>query len=250
MRVGLFITCLNDTWFPRVGAAVVGVLKRLGCEVRFPAEQTCCGQPAFNNGLLDEARPLVANLARVFGDDDYVVSPSASCAAMIVEHGPGLFENDPATRKLVESLASRTFDFTSFICRVLQADPEQWRDKLPFERAAYHYPCHTRCFASPEEAADRIARLTGGRATPIERFDQCCGFGGMFATEYPAISGAMVEDKIACIEAADAPVLICDEAGCRLNIEGALHRRGSSIHVVHTAEVISQALGLTLPEER
>ncbi|UCD75028.1 MAG: (Fe-S)-binding protein [Phycisphaerales bacterium] len=248
MRVGLFITCLTDTYYPRVGAAVVAVLRHLGCEVRFPTEQTCCGQPAFNNGLLDEARPLVANLAGVFRDDEYVVSPSASCAAMIGEHGPELFSAGSEPRRLIDDLASRMFDFTSFLCNVLKADPAPWIDGLKLDNAAFHYSCHSRPFVSPETAVERIDRLLGGRVTPLERFDQCCGFGGMFAMEYPQISGAMVEDKVQCIEASGAKTIICDEAGCRMNIEGALHRKGMDVRVVHTAEVIAEALGLSLPE--
>lgn len=249
VRIGLFITCLTDTYYPRVGAAVVAVLRHLGCEVRFPPEQTCCGQPAFNNGLLDEARPLVANLARIFREDEYVVSPSASCAAMIVEHGPELFAAGSKERRLVEDLASRTLDFTSFLCEVLNADPAQWLDGLKLDHAAFHYSCHTRCFASPEVALERVQLLLNGQAQPLERFDQCCGFGGMFAMEYSQISGAMVEDKVKCIEASEARTLICDEAGCRMNIEGALHRAGMDVRVVHTAEVIAEALGLSLPED-
>lgn len=55
----LFITCFNDTLFPRTGRAVVELLERLGLQVDFPLEQTCCGRMDFNTGYADETIPLV-----------------------------------------------------------------------------------------------------------------------------------------------------------------------------------------------
>lgn len=251
MRVGLFISCLNDTFFPRTGMAVVGLLEHFGCEVHFPTGQTCCGQPAFNNGLARDAVPLLRNLQRLFAEDDYVVSPSASCAAMIVEHGPHLLDGeDSRLGRQLQALADKTLDIITFLDRVLGVDPEAWLTEVPAGvPLLYHYPCHTRCFASPGEALDRARRLLGPAVAPVERFDQCCGFGGMFAVEHHLISNSMVRDKIDCIGSpAQDGILICDEAGCRLNIEGALHRRGTSIRVRHTAELIAEALALPLPE--
>src|SRR3954454_1452396 len=85
LRVALFITCFNDTLFPQTGQAVVRILERLGHEVVFPEEQTCCGQMHFNTGYAHEALGLAQRFARVFGDGvaDAIVSPSASCTAMV-----------------------------------------------------------------------------------------------------------------------------------------------------------------------
>jgi L-lactate dehydrogenase complex protein LldE len=248
VRVGLFITCLADTFHPRTGAAVVAVLRHFGCEIRFPIEQTCCGQPAFNNGLRREAAPLVDRLARLFEPDEHVVCPGASCAAMIVEHGPELFAADTPERRRAEALAAKTRDVLSFMTDVLEVDPNQWLDGLDDVRLGYHYPCHSRDFIQPVDALARANRLLGGRVDALDRYDQCCGFGGMFAVEHAPISGVMVADKVQCIRAAECDVVVCDESGCRLNIEGALHRQGASMRVAHTAELIAEALGLPLPE--
>ena len=90
MRVALFITCINDTLYPRTGQAVVTLLERLGVEVDFPEAQSCCGQPQFNTGYRSEAAPLARRYADVFRDYDHVVVPSGSCAAMVRDNHPRL----------------------------------------------------------------------------------------------------------------------------------------------------------------
>ncbi len=248
VQVGLFITCLTDTFYPRVGAAMVASLRHYGCRVRFPAEQTCCGQPAYNNGLKDEAAGLVEKLAGVFEPDRYVVSPSVSCNAMLKLHGPGLFPAGSEGRRKAEALAGKLFEFNTFVTDVLGVDLARFGGDTSGGRGTYHYSCHNRGLISFEEATERAEDLMGDRYRPLTRSDQCCGFGGAFATEFDPISGAMLEEKIGCILGADVDLLICDEAGCRMNIEGGLHRRGESIRVLHTAELIAEALSLHLPE--
>ncbi len=83
MRVSLFLTCYNDTLFPRTGQAVVRLLERLGHTVEFPLEQTCCGQMHYNTGYQREAIPLARRFVEVFRDAEVVVSPSASCVGMV-----------------------------------------------------------------------------------------------------------------------------------------------------------------------
>ena len=246
MNVGLFITCLTDTFYPRVGAAMVAVLRHCGCRVRFPAEQTCCGQPAYNNGLPREAAALVRRLAQIFAPDRYVVSPSASCNAMLKLHAPSLFPENSTDRRQVENLAAKLYDFTGFLTDVLDLDLAHYAISAP-ARITWHYGCHNRGLTPFDTAAERAKRLAGTSFTPLQRADQCCGFGGAFAVEHAAVSGAMLEDKLRCLENTQADLLICDEAGCRMNIDGALHRRGSAIRVAHSAELIAESLGLPLP---
>jgi L-lactate dehydrogenase complex protein LldE len=248
VHVGLFITCLTDTFQPRVGAAVVAVLRRFGCLVRFPAGQTCCGQPAYNNGLKGEAAPLVERLARLFEADDHVVSPSASCVAMVKLHGPELFEPGSAARQRVETLGTKLYDFTTFLTEVLEVELAGLLPRIDAERVMYHYPCHNRGMTSLTVATSRAQAMLGDRYVPLNRADQCCGFGGAFATEFGSISGAMLEEKLECVHASGADVVICDEAGCRMNIAGGLHRRGRPVRVAHTAELLAEAMGLSLPE--
>jgi L-lactate dehydrogenase complex protein LldE len=83
MRVSLFITCLADTLFPETGRAVVRLLERLGHEIEFPEEQTCCGQMHLNTGYEDEGLALARRFERLFAAAEVVVSPSASCVGMV-----------------------------------------------------------------------------------------------------------------------------------------------------------------------
>src|SRR5437660_909627 len=82
-----------------------------------------------------------------------------------------------------------------------------------------------------------LRRVRGLELLPLERFDECCGFGGSFSVRFPGISGAMVQDKAAFIEKSGADVLITTDAGCLMNIGGCLRRRGSGVRILHLAEV-------------
>ena len=116
MRVALFITCFNDTLFPEAGRATVAVLERLGCEVEFPAEQTCCGQMHGNSGYHDEARPLAERFGRVFGGAEAVVCPSASCAGFVREAYPRLgvpFDGPAGLRAVASSWSTSSARRTS-----------------------------------------------------------------------------------------------------------------------------------------
>ena len=262
MQVGLFITCLTDTFFPRVAAAVVAVLREQGCEVRVPLDQTCCGQPAYNNGLTKPAAQLLDRLCGIFEPDQYVVSPSASCVTMVAKHGPELFAEGSARRRRAEAFARKTYEFTSFLVEVLGVDlgelvnhQETGSPGAPgpvappsVHKTTYHYPCHCRGLVSCQTGQDRAERLAGNAFVELPRADQCCGFGGTFSTDYAPISNTMLADKIDTITDSGAGLLVCDEAGCRLNIAGGLHRRGSSVRVAHTAELIAESLGLALPD--
>ena len=83
MKVALFITCVNDGLFPNTPKAVVEVLERLGHDVVFPTEQTCCGQMHLNAGYRQEGLHLAQRFRQVFSDYDVIVSPSASCVGTV-----------------------------------------------------------------------------------------------------------------------------------------------------------------------
>ncbi len=247
MRLALFVTCLTDNFFPRVGLAVARTLEHLGCEVVFPEAQTCCGQPGYNSGCHREAADLVVQLADLFDEFEYVVTPSGSCAAMVKLHAIHLFERGSDRCRKVEALAAKTHEFSSFVTSILGVD---WADlgvRLT-DKFTFHYPCHLRGLTSPLQAEAEAARLGGG-FVPLERADSCCGFGGTFATSYPEISARMLEDKVACIVASGATTLICNEGGCGLNIGGGLHRQRRDVRMRHIAELVAEAQGWQLPPE-
>jgi len=246
VKVGLFVTCLTDTYYPRVGEAVVRVLRHFGCQVEFPAEQTCCGQPAFNSGFHDHAAAIARRMLRVFEPYENVVTPSASCAAMVKHHFAELLAADSQQRAAARRLAARTHEFVGFLTKQLGVEIGQ---HLKFsEPVTFHYPCHARGIYALE---DLVGWLVKGEAVDLrtpEHPDLCCGFGGVFAVEYPEISGAMLDDKLAELSATGARLVICNEAGCGLHMSGGAHRSGIPLRFKHLAECLAESLGLMEPE--
>jgi L-lactate dehydrogenase complex protein LldE len=246
MKVALFVTCLTDTFYPRAAEAVVRVLRYFGCRVHFPARQTCCGQPAFNSGFHEEAARLMRRMAVVFEGYERVVTPSASCATMVKRHGPELLRGDPKWYAAAKRLADRTWEFACFLRDELKVDIAA---HLRFsEPVTFHYPCHARDIYS---LADLRGWLTGGDGRDVrvpKRADLCCGFGGLFAVEFPEVSGAMLADKLDELAATGARLVICNEAACGLQMAGGAHRRGLPLRFKHLAECLAESLGLMEPQ--
>ncbi len=242
MRVALFVTCLTDLYFPEVAESVVRVLHRLGVKCDFPADQTCCGQPALNSGFIDEARAVATRMIRVFEGADTVVTPSGSCCSIVREYFPHLTEHDPVLHARAVALADRTFEFTEFLTKRLKADLSAWDLPCP-ATATFHYSCHNRGIGMTVEDITSVLRCFRGlEYRPLVKLDQCCGFGGTFAVKYGDISGSMLADKVECIKATGADLLICNDGGCTLNIVGGLHRQGINIRVRHIAELLDEAM--------
>jgi L-lactate dehydrogenase complex protein LldE len=240
-KVALFVTCLTDQFYPHVGVAVTKILEHFGCEVEFPEAQTCCGQPFFNNGFHDEAAGLAKQFIKTFEPYDYVVTPSGSCCAMVREQFHELLHNDPAWSPSMEKVRHKTFEFVEFLTKVLKADLKGL--KLPeAESFTYHYTCHQRGLGLKDESVEILKKIEGVTFVPLEKTEQCCGFGGTFAIKYPAISGAIVEDKIRCIEKTGAQTTVCNDAGCTMNISGMCHRGGVKTDVRHIAEILAEAM--------
>lgn len=242
MKLALFITCLTDQFYPRVGVAVVRVLESLGYGVDFPHSQTCCGQPMFNNGLADHAADLARRMIDAFEPFSHVVTPSASCAAMIREHYPHLFPGDPAAAARAQALADKTLEFAEFLAKVARFDPRALGLHL-HASVTVHTPCHQRALGqSPTPAI--LASLPGLDVKPLPNAEQCCGFGGAFAVKYPGISQPMVADKARDFASTGAATLVCNDAGCAMNIEGACRRLGIAPNTKHLAELLAESMGL------
>jgi L-lactate dehydrogenase complex protein LldE len=239
----LFITCLTDQFYPRVGIAVTKILEHYGWRVEFPEAQTCCGQPFFNNGFHPEARKLAERMIEIFEPYDYVITPSGSCCAMVREQFHHLFKDDHAWEPRMHKVSSATHEFVEFLHKVLKLDLSTVSLSTR-RRTSYHYTCHLRGIGLKDEGVRLLQQIGNVDFVPLERTDQCCGFGGTFAMKYPEISGAIVEDKVNCIEQTKAETLICNDAGCTMNIAGMCHRSGMSTQVVHIAELIAEALGI------
>jgi len=189
-HVALFITCLTDQFYPHVGVAVTKILERFDCRVSFPSAQTCCGQPFFNNGFHPETRKLAERFIEIFEPYDYIVTPSGSCCAMVREQYEYLLKDDKKWAERMHKVTHRTFEFVEFLDKVLKVDLSKL--SLPrTESITYHYTCHLRGIGVKDEGVRLLRQMGNVVFSPMEKTDQCCGFGGTFAVKYPAISSAM-----------------------------------------------------------
>jgi L-lactate dehydrogenase complex protein LldE len=221
MRIALFVTCVGDTFSPEAARSCVEVLERLGHEVVFPAEQTCCGQMHLNSGYGDEAGRLAERFGRVFRGYEVVVSPSSSCVGTVRElYG---FEN--------------VFELSELLVHRLGV--EDVGAVFP-HRVAYHPTCHslrvTRVGDAPLRLLRRVRDL---ELVELAGSDECCGFGGTFAIKNADTSSAMLADKCAMVEQSGAEVCTALDASCLLQIGGGLSRRRSPVRTHHLAEILA-----------
>lgn len=240
MRVALFITCFNDLLFPEVGRAVVRLLERLDVQVAFPPEQTCCGQLHFNTGYRDEALALTRRFVRQFEAYDRVVTPSASCAAMIRHHHPILAaESGDATLQAdVASLVPRVRELTELLVDDLGVTDVGARFDAT---VALHPTCHSLRLLDIGDRPRRLLDLVEGLTlVDLPGADQCCGFGGTFAIKNADVSVAMGRDKLGAIAASGAEVLTAADTSCLLHLGGLLSRTGSPTRVLHLAEILAR----------
>ena len=237
-KAALFVTCIIDQFYPQVGVSVVNTLRRLGVEVDFPMEQTCCGQPLYNSGFTKEAGKLAQRVLRTLQCDSYVVVPSGSCAAMMRVFYHDLFRRDPELSRQAEDLSRRVYEFSEFLVKVLGVTDAgaQYRGA-----AAYHPSCH---MLREAQVRDEPLELLGGvkdlELLELPQADTCCGFGGTFAVKFPHISEAMLADKVSSVIESGADTLVSCDMGCLMNIEGALSRQGSGTKVCHLAQILDE----------
>ncbi len=249
MQVGLFITCLTEQFYPRTGIACVKVIESLGHTVLFPPEQTCCGQPMFNAGFHDDSRALALRMIGVFQSSSTVVTPSGSCCSMVREHFPALFTIGTPERARADQFAAKTYEFVEFLTTVLKVDLGSMNLRWGGD-AVYHPSCHLRGLGLSGQTPQVLAQIGGLTLKPLEMAEQCCGFGGTFAMKFPQVSGDLARDKAACIGRSGAGTLVCNDAGCGLNIEGTCKREGIQVQMKSAAEIIAEAMGLLAKDER
>lgn len=225
-----------------------------------PAAQTCCGQPMYNNGFAPEARRLAARMIRVFESSEKVVSVSGSCVAMVRDVFPRLFAEDAShagrgMAAAARALAARTFEFAEFLEKELAFDPRaagvRFGDAVGGTigfgrsvRVTAHRACHLRAIGAAHHIEHILSLVPGIEYAPLSTPDQCCGFGGTFATKYPDISAAMARDKASDIRATGAGTLLCGEPGCAMNITGMCRREGFEPRVLSLPELLAEGLGL------
>ena len=239
MRVALFVTCLTDTLFPGTAVAITALLERLGHQVAFPRAQSCCGQMHFNTGYRRETLPMVRGFARAFGGFDAIVTPSASCAAMVREyHAVVAAESrDPGLARAVSEIAPRVHDVSGLLVNVLNTtDVGAY---FPY-RVAYHPTCHSLRMLRVGDAPVRLlSAVRGLDLVDLPAAAECCGFGGTFAIKNAATSAAMCADKVAAVRGTGAQVLCAADNSCLMHIGGLLTRQRAGVTTRHLAEILA-----------
>jgi L-lactate dehydrogenase complex protein LldE len=237
-KLSLFIPCIVDTVFPEIGEAMVVVLRRLGYDVEYPGDQTCCGLPAVNAGFRKEARRLAGHFLDVFEGCEWIVCPSGSCVHMVRHRYPELFSDDATMLGKVKALGARVFELSEFL-----VDVEGVEDvgAAYSGKVAYHESCSLLNGLGISEQPKRLIRAVRGTTlVPMNGADVCCGFGGSFSFHYPEISGAMVADKVRNYLESGADCLLLCEPGCLLNIGGYLAKNHPEKKVMHLAGFLAE----------
>ncbi|HZU42013.1 MAG TPA: (Fe-S)-binding protein [Terriglobales bacterium] len=236
-KVALFVPCFVDQLQPQVARDMVAVLRRIGVDVYFPEDQTCCGQPAFNSGQWQEALPVAERFVRIFGSADAVVCPSGSCTAMVRSFYPELLAHSPL-RADAEALGKRVFEFSEYLVKI--AGVTDVGAEFP-HRVTYHDSCHLlRELHLKNEGRMLLRHVKGVEIVEMLRSEECCGFGGVFSVKFGMISAAMGETKAGNVDATKAEFVTSCDSSCLMHIEGILKKSGSPVRTIHLASILAR----------
>ncbi|MCB0560537.1 MAG: (Fe-S)-binding protein [Lewinellaceae bacterium] len=244
MKIGLFIPCYIDQFYPQVGIATLELLEKLGCRVEYPAGQTCCGQPMANTGCEQDATTTYQHFVQLFHAFDYVVAPSGSCVYHVRKHYDIIEQTEEVKR-----VRKNTLDLAEFLLDVLQV--KRLEARFP-HKVGLHQSCHglrglrlgsgSERILEPSSKLNTLLRMVAGiELVELTRADECCGFGGTFAINEPAISVKMGKDRIADHERQGVEVLTAGDMSCLMHLEGIIRRQRKTIQVKHIAEILNGA---------
>jgi len=237
MTITLFIPCFVDALFPRAGISMVQVLESLGHKVVCPEGLTCCGQPPFNSGYWDEARPVAAKVLEQLKGAEAVVIGSGSCGAMVKKFYPELFASRPE-EETAKKVAARTWEFSDFL--VSKLGVTDLGASFP-HKVTFHDGCHgLRELGLKKPPRALLGAVKGLELVEMAEAETCCGFGGTFSAKFPMISTAMGEVKCASAKETNAEYIVSNDSSCLMHIQGLLSRQGSPLKTIHLAEVLSQ----------
>jgi len=236
-KISLFVPCFVDQLLPEVAVDTVKVLRRIGYEVEFPEDQTCCGQPAFNTGYWKEARPCAEHFVRVFKHAEVVVCPSGSCATMVRTFYADLLAGSSLLDDAI-AVASRTFELSEFLVKV--AAVTQVGASFP-HAVTYHASCHgLRELHLRDEPLQLLRQVKGLKLIEMARSEECCGFGGTFAAKFADISAAMGDSKAESVAATGAEFVTAIDPSCLLHLQGILGKRRAPARTIHLASILAQ----------
>lgn len=235
MKVDLFIPCFIDQFFPHVGFASIELLKRFGCQVNYNPKQTCCGQPAYNSGFHNEAKKIAEYFIQVFNGENYIVTPSGSCASMVK-----IFYKDLIDEEKFIMFQERTFEIIDFIYSILGI---KRIDSNFSSRVALHQPCHLKRELNTLDSTIKILKsINNLELLTFENADECCGFGGTFSIKFDKISIDMGKDKLKNISKVKADFIISNDASCMMHLEGISRAAKFELKFMHTAEFLNKIL--------
>jgi L-lactate dehydrogenase complex protein LldE len=242
MKVGLFVPCYIDQFFPEVGIATLQLLEKHNCEVIFPDQQTCCGQPMANTGMEQEGKKIYKDLAGLFANCDYIVAPSPSCVHHIRSHYDIVEQTEE-----IKHLRKQTFDIVEFLVDILKID--HLEASFP-HRVGLHQSCHGLRglhLGKPSELMidipskwDKVLKMVDGiDLAMLNRADECCGFGGTFAVAEEAVSVKMGKDRLADHNSNNVEVLTSGDMSCLMHLQGIAKRQKSGPKIVHIANILN-----------
>jgi len=241
-KIGLFIPCYIDQFYPQVGIATLDLLQKLELEVHYPLKQTCCGQPLANTGAEKEAIPVYRNFVQNFSEFDYIVSPSGSCVYHVREYYNILEQTEE-----VKHVRQNTFELCEFIVDVVGIDDL----KIDYpHKVGIHQSCHglrgLKLGMPSELVAERYSKVhrllekaEGIEIIRLDREDECCGFGGTFSVFEPEVSVKMGKDRIGDHQRNGAEIITATDMSCLMHLEGIIRRQKQGIKMVHIAEILN-----------
>jgi L-lactate dehydrogenase complex protein LldE len=237
MKVQLFIPCFVDQLFPQTALNMIRVLEKLGCQVAYNENQTCCGQPAYNAGFREDCRSVAAKLVDDLRGADYIVSPSASCTGFVRNYYPDIFDNS-AQHNMVKGLQKRLYEFSEFITGVLGV---QKIEGARLEgKATYHDSCAALRECSIKQAPRTLLKHVAGlELVEMNDVETCCGFGGTFAVKFEAISIAMADQKVKNALDTGAKYMISTDLSCLMHLQGYIREKGYDLQTMHIADVLA-----------
>lgn len=241
MKVYFFATCLGSIAYSNTCVNAIKLLQKEGVEVIFKKDQTCCGQPSYNSGYYEDSRKVSMFNIKLFDKPYPIVVPSGSCAGMMKVDYLELFENDP-NYAMVKDFSSRIYELSDFLYKELKV---KYEDKGEKTKVTWHSNCHAlRVAKSIESSKSLIRQLKNVELIELEREEECCGFGGTFSIKEPELSNAMVLEKIEDIKSRNVEYLVSADAGCLLNIGGAMKKNQVNIQPIHLYDFLANRINL------
>lgn len=237
MKVQLFIPCYIDQLYPETGFNTIKILEKAGCEVIYPENQTCCGQPAYNSGYWNESRKLAEKFLVDFEEDIPIISPSGSCSGFVTHHYPKLFKDDNRGLEKAHNIGKRIYELSDFLVNYLKVENLGARFN---HKITYHDSCSAlREYGIKDEPRILLNNVAGLELIEMEESETCCGFGGTFSVKNEAISTAMVDKKTINAIATGAEYIVSTEASCLMNINSYCQKNNLPIKGIHLADILA-----------